>query len=221
MVFSSLIPHPSTASRCILTLLLFVLSACEPVFAAEFGPIYRNTIKPHEGGFTANRNDPGNWTGGKVGKGKLLGTNRGIAANTYGLELLRKGKTIKGLTDAECETLYKRDYFDSKALSALKSQGIADELCDEIVNMGEGGGRALLAKQFQEIGWATGKAPPVMPEFSWRTMEWINRYTENRSNRIAFYNGIRMKRVKFYVNLVHRKPKMAQFFRSWIDRTVD
>jgi len=201
----------------IIALLLITI----PAYAADFEPVFQKTILPHEGGFTRDRNDPGNWTGGVVGKGKLLGTNRGIAANTYGVELLRKGRTIKSLTEAECGALFKRDYWDSKALYVLKSQGIADELCDEIVNMGEGGGRALLAKVFKEIEWATKTPVPVPAAFTPATMLWINKYAESRPNRISFYNSIRMKRVAFYVRLVKKKPKMRQYFLSWIDRTVD
>ena len=37
----------------------------------------------HEGGYSSNPKDPGNWTGGKVGAGKLLGTQKGIAAASY------------------------------------------------------------------------------------------------------------------------------------------
>ena len=37
----------------------------------------------HEGGYSTDRNDPGNWTGGKVGSGTFKGTKYGIAANTY------------------------------------------------------------------------------------------------------------------------------------------
>lgn len=207
--------------RTLLTLILLALTTCTPAHAAQFEPVFKNTILPHEGGFTRDRNDPGNWTGGVVGKGLLLGTNRGIAANTYGMELRRKGKSIKGLTLADTERLYKRDFWDSKALGVLKSQGIAEELCDEIVNMGPGGGRALLAKQFIEIGWSTGKAPPVMPQFTPATMAWINQYTATRANRIAFYNGLRIKRVKFYVNLAKRKPHMRAYVLSWADRATD
>ena len=36
-----------------------------------------------EGGFTDNRADPGNWTGGQVGAGELRGTNFGISAAAY------------------------------------------------------------------------------------------------------------------------------------------
>jgi lysozyme family protein len=36
-----------------------------------------------EGNFSKDPKDPGNWTGGRVGVGKLVGTKYGIAANTY------------------------------------------------------------------------------------------------------------------------------------------
>ena len=37
----------------------------------------------HEGGYTNNPNDPGNWTGGKVNSGTLRGTKYGISAASY------------------------------------------------------------------------------------------------------------------------------------------
>lgn len=204
---------------------LLFLTLISSAMAADFAPIWHNTIKPHEGGFTMDRRDPGNWTGGKVGVGKLLGTNRGIAANTYGESLLRKGKTIKGLTEAECAYLYERDYFRALNLHLLKSQGIAEELTDEAVNMGKGGAERLLAKVFAEVAWAQRdawfKTIPPAPKFTPETIAWINSYTSNRDNRVAFYNSLRMKRVAFYNDLVKRKPSMRPFFRSWIDRTVD
>jgi lysozyme family protein len=210
--------------RLVTTLLITIsiaISSCGPVYAADFEPVFRYTILPHEGGYTSDRNDPGNWTGGKVGKGQRLGTKYGIAANTYGLELLRQGRTIKGLTVEDAARLYKRDYWDSKYLYVLKSQGIAEELCDEVVNMGEGGGRSLLAKVWKEVEWATGQPVPVPPAFTRKTMEWINKYTEIRANRIGFYNSIRIKRVKFYVNLAKRRPLMRPYILAWADRATD
>lgn len=60
----------------------------------------------HEGGFTLNRADPGNWTGGKVGVGSLRGTNMGISAAAY------PGEDIRGMTRARAATIYRRDYWD-------------------------------------------------------------------------------------------------------------
>jgi lysozyme family protein len=59
----------------------------------------------HEGGYSDNPKDPGNWTGGKVGKGKLLGTKYGIAANTY------PGINIKDLTEAQAKAIYFEDWW--------------------------------------------------------------------------------------------------------------
>ena len=214
----------------ILTLLVLTslaISTCQPVLAADFAPVFKNTILPHEGGFTIARNDPGNWTGGKVGKGKLLGTKYGIAANTYGVELLRQGKTIKGLTIPDAEAIAKRDYWDVNHLGELESQGIAREFCDEIYNMGKGsakkdtGASELLEKVFKELEWATGHPVPVPPAYTPSTIAWINEYTKDRGNRIAFYNSIRLKRVKFYVNLAKKKPSMRPYILSWADRATD
>ncbi len=60
----------------------------------------------HEGGFTKNPNDPGNWTGGKTGIGKLVGTKYGIAANTYPL------LDIPNLTLEQAKAIYKKDWWD-------------------------------------------------------------------------------------------------------------
>lgn len=59
-----------------------------------------------EGGYSDDQNDPGNWTGGKIGVGELRGTKYGIAANTYP-EL-----DIKNLSIDDCKALYKRDFWD-------------------------------------------------------------------------------------------------------------
>ena len=60
----------------------------------------------YEGGYSNDRRDPGNWTGGKVGIGVLKGTNMGIAANTY------PNLDIKNLKKADVLPLYKGRYWD-------------------------------------------------------------------------------------------------------------
>jgi lysozyme family protein len=42
-----------------------------------------NRLVGIEAGFTKNKNDPGNWTGGRVGVGVLKGTKYGLSAATY------------------------------------------------------------------------------------------------------------------------------------------
>jgi lysozyme family protein len=202
------------------TTIIFILIT-QAAFAADFLPVWQNTILPHEGGYSNNIHDPGNWTGGKEGVGRFLGTKYGIAASQYGTSLLAQGIIIKHLTKEQARDLFYKDYWLKFHFEKLKSQGIADELCDESVNMGGAAAERLLAKVFAEIAWATQKPVPVPAKFTPATIQWINEYTKGRANRVAFFNSIRNKRVKFYADLVKRRPAMKQFFNSWINRSVD
>jgi len=62
------------------------------------------TLK-YEGGYSSNRKDPGNWTGGKVGVGKLKGTKYGIAAHSY------PNLDIKNLTLDDVKPIYEKNYW--------------------------------------------------------------------------------------------------------------
>lgn len=72
--------------------------------AANYSAVMDVVLK-HEGGFTANPRDPGNWTGGKVGKGELRGTNMGIAAHAH------PGEDIRGMTRARALEIYRAGYW--------------------------------------------------------------------------------------------------------------
>jgi len=85
----------------------------------------------HEGGYSDDRNDPGNWTGGIVGSGQLLGTKYGIAANTYPQE------DIKGLTLDRAQQIYRRDYWDKLHADELPKQ-VRFAVFDAAVNSGTG-----------------------------------------------------------------------------------
>lgn len=60
-----------------------------------------------EGGYSDDRRDPGNWTGGAVGKGALLGTKYGISAASY------PNEDIPNLTKARAALLYRLHYWDA------------------------------------------------------------------------------------------------------------
>ncbi len=60
-----------------------------------------------EGGYSNNAADPGNWTGGAVGQGALRGTKFGISAAAY------PALDIASLTQADAETIYRRDYWSA------------------------------------------------------------------------------------------------------------
>lgn len=88
-----------------------------------------NITVGHEGGYTNNPKDAGNWTGGKVGSGANLGTKYGIAANTYPRE------DIKNLTLDRAKFLYKRDFWDKAKCDQLPS-GLRFHVFDCAVNSG-------------------------------------------------------------------------------------
>ncbi len=83
----------------------------------------------HEGGFTADKRDPGNWTGGVVGVGELKGTKFGIAANTY------PTLDIRNLSFAQATGIYRRDFWDALRCGELPFV-VAFQLLDAAVNSG-------------------------------------------------------------------------------------
>jgi lysozyme family protein len=59
-----------------------------------------------EGGFSKDPNDPGNWTGGKVGVGELKGTKYGISAAAY------PNRDIENLTSDDAKEIYRLEYWN-------------------------------------------------------------------------------------------------------------
>jgi lysozyme family protein len=86
----------------------------------------------HEGGFTKNPKDPGNWTGGAVGAGELKGTKYGIAASTH------PDLDIENLTLEQAEAIYEQDYWPKVAGDQLPLP-IAMAVLDAAVMSGTGG----------------------------------------------------------------------------------
>lgn len=86
-------------------------------------------ILSHEGGLSTDRTDPGNWTGGRVGVGKLNGTKFGIAANTY------PTLNIAALTWDQAKEIYRRDFWEASKASRLPPAA-GFQLLDAAVNSG-------------------------------------------------------------------------------------
>lgn len=83
----------------------------------------------HEGEYSDDPKDPGNWTGGRVGSGFLRGTKFGISASAY------PNEDIKGLTRERAKFLYHRDFW-SKISADTLPDGVAFQLFDFAVNSG-------------------------------------------------------------------------------------
>lgn len=94
----------------------------------NFDEAFKTTVG-HEGGYTTNRADRGNWTTGVIGSGDLKGTKYGISAMAYPKE------DIKNLTLDRAKQLYKRDYWDKCKCDELPSL-LRFHVFDAAVNSG-------------------------------------------------------------------------------------
>jgi lysozyme family protein len=80
---------------------------------AEAFTAWNAFLNVFEGGLSMARTDPGNWTGGAVGKGKLAGSNGGISAASY------PSLDIAHLTPVQIEAIRERDFWDKIQADAL------------------------------------------------------------------------------------------------------
>jgi lysozyme family protein len=94
---------------------------------AEFKPAVDLALG-HEGGFTDNPKDPGNWTGGRVGVGILKGTNWGISAATY------PHLDIKNLTREGAVYIYNTNWWIPGGYAGLSSQELANKVFSFAIN---------------------------------------------------------------------------------------
>ena len=93
----------------------------------------------HEGKFTNDRQDRGNWTTGVIGKGILKGTKYGISAMTY------PDLDIRNLTLEQAKVIYKRDWWDKINADSLHS-AIVFQVWDFAINAGMGTAKRKLQK---------------------------------------------------------------------------
>jgi lysozyme family protein len=83
----------------------------------------------HEGGFTKDRRDRGNWTSGVIGVGQLKGTKYGVSAMSY------PDLDIVNLTLDQAKAIYKKDFWDKCRCDELPS-GIDYVVFDAAINHG-------------------------------------------------------------------------------------
>jgi lysozyme family protein len=88
-------------------------------------------VVAHEGGFTSDPADPGNWTGGAIDVGTCRGTKCGISAAAY------PDLDIANLTLDDAKSLYRRDYWDRIAGDQLPP-AVALLTFDAAINNGAG-----------------------------------------------------------------------------------
>lgn len=151
-----------------------------PADSISFDEAFRRLIG-HEGGYSTDKRDPGNWTGGKVGVGTLKGTKFGLAANTY------PNLDIKNLSLAQAKQIYKKDWWDKLGGHGLHS-AITFQLWDFAINAG----RSRAIKELQQAVGVT--ADGVIGS---KTLEAVNAHDLNdviltlTAERLKFYTSLK------------------------------
>lgn len=102
--------------------------------------VWLERILGHEGGFSIDPNDPGNWTEGSLGAGELRGTKYGIAANTY------PSLDIRNLTQEDAAAIYIRDFLGPLQVGSYRN-GIGFQMLDFAINSGP----IRAAKELQQV----------------------------------------------------------------------
>jgi len=108
---------------------------------SDFGLAVALTLR-QEGGFQKDPNDKGNWTGGAVNSGTLVGTKYGISAAEF------PDVDIPNLTAAQAADIYQKKYWNP-LYDSIKDQIVADKLFDMGVNEGVGTAVKILQEVLQ------------------------------------------------------------------------
>lgn len=186
------------------------------------------TVFKNEGGLSMDKNDSGNWSSGKCGVGKLIGTKYGIAGSVYGPYFAKRGKSIKDITIADAALIYDRDYASPLKLSQIKSQRLGTMFLDTAINCGTGTAAILAARTINVLN---GKAEdiPVDPILGVTEINWINDYTktrwyegeQDRSRRQLFASVFKEMRSRRYVAIVRHDPNKLRYLPTWLERTYE
>lgn len=149
-----------------------------------------------EQGFTDDPDDHGNWTGGKIGVGKLNGTKYGISAAAY------PGMNIKKLTKNDAVSIYYKDYWIKSKCPDLP-QYLQLIHFDAAVNHGVIGANKLLQKAIGGIQ-VDGVIGPV-------TLKYV--CDASAGDYIA-------QRALFYSKIVKRDHRKMKYLIGWMNRLV-
>ena len=89
----------------------------------------------NEGKLSTDPKDPGNWTGGKVGKGIMKGSKYGISAASY------PNLDIKNITLQDAKDIYLEDYW---------IDGVPDEIAFDLFDTSVNSGKLKAIKLLQQ-----------------------------------------------------------------------
>jgi lysozyme family protein len=176
-------------------------------------------VKVAEGGYTDDPRDNGNWTGGRINQGTLIGTNHGISAPVLS-DWLGRTATVSDMKNLSYQTalqIYKKNYWDALSLSSLINHSVALLIYDGAVNQGVGRMKQLIADSLTQMG-----KPATSNEKASSLVAKINTVKQQQ-----FYDILKEKRRQsynpnspFYAGWMNRINKLGFFLTENIKRQV-
>ena len=157
-----------------------------------------------EGGYQADPRDAGNYTGGRVGQGELVGTRYGISAPVLARYLGRPitRADMEQLPYATALQIYRTLYWNPLELDRLHDQQLALLLYDGAVNQGPRLARQALAHAVAASGPANIKSTTTNGQL----VELANTRDASQLHELAWHYRL------------SRYPKASPFYRGWVNR---
>ena len=144
----------------------------------------------HEGGYVNDKDDPGGET------------NYGISKRQY------PDLDIRGLTRDDAEEIYHKDYWTKGKVDELPKK-LRLPYFDMVVNMGKRRAVKVLQKALSGKGWFTVVDGGIGPQTIGNTFK-----SGLEPERLRSY------RVRYYAELVKRKPKLDKYWYGWYKRAT-
>ena len=115
-------------------------------FNADFNNA-QSVVAINEGGYQQRSNDAGNWTGGKVNSGNLIGTNWGVSAPVLSQYLGRTAtiNDMQALSYSDAVNILKQNYWDKIEGDKILSDSVATSIYDGAINGGVAGIKKIVA----------------------------------------------------------------------------
>tara|TARA_R110000744_G_scaffold11247_3_gene34288 strand:+ start:1238 stop:1861 length:624 start_codon:yes stop_codon:yes gene_type:complete len=157
-----------------------------------------------EGGYTNNPKDNGNWTGGKIGVGNLVGTNKGISAPVYAQWIGRTPTVadMKAITGSTANLIFKKWYWDKVGADRIADQSVAEIIVDHAVNAGTYAAGKLVQKVLNE---KFGKNISIDGGIGAQTITAINSV-----NPFTLHEAIKAARLQYYISI-----NQSTFIDGW------
>lgn len=161
------------------------------------------TILRHEGGFVNDPDDPG----GATNKGITIGTFERHAQSVLGIEPTLEN--LRAISDDQAGQIYELIYWNRLKGEQINDLQVAYQFVDFYINAG---GNAI--RVMQATLNSMGHHVEVDGGMGEKTLAIINAV-----NGEALFNNFKANRLRFYAELVMRKPKMQKFLKTWNHRT--